>query len=274
MLLGESELGYLYRLDETTRIERWTKFMNAHDLPCVIMSHMDEIPQWALEIADNAGTAILASSLPPKRLMPMLIEYLRHELAPRKNIHSVAMDVYGMGILLTGKSGVGKSECALELVKRGHRLVSDDVVTLKKISDTTLLAVCPGNLRHHMELRGVGLIDIPALFGIGAISEGKQVDLMIRLEDAVRGKAYERLGLEQKSSSIMEVEIPLLVIPVTEGKNLSIVIEAAAMNQHLRMLGINSARAFTDQFFKRINPTISPSISLIRPVKDDNTLDK
>lgn len=248
--------------------------MNAHDLPCVITSHLDDIPPWALELADSAGTSILASSLPPKQLMPMLIEFLRHELAPRKNIHSVAMDVYGMGILLTGKSGVGKSECALELVKRGHRLVSDDVVTLKKISDTTLLAVCPGNLRHHMELRGVGLIDIPALFGIGAISEGKKVDLMIRLEDAVRGKAYERLGLEQKHSNILEVEIPLLVVPVTEGKNLSIVIEAAAMNQHLRMLGINSARTFTDQFFKRINPTLPPSIGLPRANQDKNDNNK
>ena len=255
VLVGESELGYLYQLSEETRLDRWTRFMNADDLPCVITSHLDDIPQWALDIADRAATPILSSKLPPKQLMPMLIEFLRHELAPRQNIHSVAMDVYGMGILLTGKSGVGKSECALELIKRGHRLVSDDVVTLKKISDTTLLAVCPGNLRHHMELRGVGLIDIPALFGIGAISEGKKIDLMIRLEDAVRGKAYERLGLEQRYSSILEVDIPLLIVPVTEGKNLSIVIEAAAMNQHLRMLGINSARMFTDQFFKRINPT-------------------
>ena len=261
VLVGDPELGYLSQLKEEVRLERWTSFVNAKDLPCVIVSYANNIPQWALEIADQATTPLLSSQLPAKELMPKLIEFLRHELAPRKTIHGVAMDVYGMGILLTGKSGIGKSECALELVKRGHRLISDDVVTLKKISDRTLLAVCPGNLRHHMELRGVGLIDITALFGIGAISEGKQIDLMLRMEDAVRGKVYERLGLEQKYSKIMDVDIPLLVVPVTEGKNLSIVIEAAAMNQHLRMLGINSARRLTDQLFKRINPS-APSIKL------------
>jgi len=233
--------------------------MKAKDLPCVITSCENIIPDWAVDIADDANTPILISDLTTSQLMPKLIEFLRHELAPRKSIHGVAIDVYGMGILITGTSGVGKSECALELVKRGHRLISDDVVTLKKISDTTLFSVCPENLRHHMELRGVGLIDIPALFGIGAISEGKKIDLMICLEDAVKGKVYERLGLEQKMSEILDVSIPLLTIPVTEGKNLSVVIEAAAMNQHLRMLGINSARKLTDQFFRRINPTMTPS---------------
>lgn len=255
-LLGDSELGYLSQLDQTARIKRWRAFARIENVPCAITSHPGRVPQWAIDVAEEEELPLLSSSLPPRALMPRLIDFLRHELAPTKHMHGVAIDVYGMGLMLIGKSGVGKSECALELVKRGHRLISDDVVILKKISDEHLFAVCPQQLRHHMELRGIGLVDVRSLFGVGAISEGKNVDLVIRFEEASRGRVYERLGLEQRFLTILGVEVPMLVIPVTEGKNLSIVIEAAAMNQHLRMLGINSARELTDQVFRRLNPTM------------------
>ena len=253
-LIGKSELGYLAQLDEKTRSQRWHDFTSHEEIPCAISSTKHTIPSWALKIADEHNLPMLSSELPPRALMPRLIDFLRHELAPTKHMHGVAMDVCGMGILLTGKSGVGKSECALELVKRGHRLISDDVIILKKINDESLFAACPSQLRHHMELRGIGLVDIRSLFGVGAISEGKDVDLVIQFEEAQRGSVYERLGLDQRFLTILGVEIPLLVIPVTEGKNLSVVIEAAAMNQHLRLLGINSARELTNQVFLRLNP--------------------
>ena len=253
-LLGESELGYLEQLPDEEREQRWREFASHREIPCVVSSQHHDIPNWLLQVANEMQLPILQSSLPARALMPRLIDFLRHELAPTKHMHGVAMDVCGMGILLIGKSGVGKSECALELVKRGHRLISDDVIILKKISDDNLLAVSPENLRHHMELRGVGLIDIRSLFGIGAISENKNVDLVVRFEEAKRGRTYERLGLDQRFLTILGVEVPLLIVPVTEGKNLSIVIEAAAMNQHLRLLGINSARELSNQFFRRLNP--------------------
>jgi len=254
-LLGESELGYLNQLPLEDREEHFRAFATLPDIPCTITSHIDLLPAWALTIADECGLPVLASQLPPRALMPRLIEFLRHELAPTKHMHGVAVDVCGMGLLLVGKSGVGKSECALELVKRGHRLISDDVIILKKISDDKLFAVSPAALGHYIEIRGIGLVDVRSLFGVGAISEGKDVDLVIRFEEASRERVYERLGLDQRFLSIMGVEVPLLVIPVTEGKNLSVVIEAAAMNQHLRLLGINSARDLTDQVFRRLNPS-------------------
>lgn len=254
VLLGESELGYLAKLPPEKRADRWRQFCAQPDLPCAITCHSSRLDPELLAVADEVDLPIMGSSLPPRALMPRLVDYLRHVLAPQKHLHGVAVDVYGMGLLLLGKSGVGKSECALELVKRGHRLISDDVIILKKVSDDRIITVCSDQLRHHMELRGVGLIDIRSIFGVGSVSEGKEVDVIIRLEEAKRDHVYERLGLDQQHMTIMGVPIPLLVVPVTEGKNLSIVIEAAAMNQHLRQLGINSARELTDRVFRRLNP--------------------
>jgi HPr kinase/phosphorylase len=257
VLLGESELGYLSQLPEEIRRARLREFCAHPELPCTITSHPERVQPDFLEAADEYGLPLLGSELAPRVLMPRIVEHLRHFLAPQKQVHGVAMDVYGMGLLITGKSGVGKSECALELVKRGHRLVADDVILLRKVSDESLLLSCTEQLCHTMELRGIGLIDVRALFGIGAIAESRQLDLVIRMEAPARGRVYERLGLEQHFLTVMGVEVPLMVVPVTEGKNMSIVIEAAAMNQHLLKLGINTARELTERQFKRLNPELA-----------------
>ncbi len=256
LLIGESEIGYLSQLPLEVKRERLEEFCSRKEIPCVVTSMPQGICDVFKGLAEKYSMPLLASDMPSTALLPRLSKYLRYTLAPQKYVHGVMMDVYGMGILITGKSGIGKSECALELVKRGHRLISDDVVLVKRIADDKAVGFCNESLRHHMEIRGVGLIDVRALFGIGAIGERKDIDLVVRLEQAVEGKVYERLGIEQRHEEILGVPIPLIEVPVIHGKNLSIVIEIAAMNQHLRMLGVNTARDFSNEVLRRLNPDL------------------
>jgi HPr kinase/phosphorylase len=252
ILIGESELGYLEGLGEEKARANVVRVLDL-ELGCVLATSDRWVPQYLVEEATQRRVAIYYSrDISPQALQPRVSEFLRDQLAPRETIHGVMMDISGVGVLLQGPSGIGKSECALELIKRGHRLVADDAVLLKRLTDQMVVAEPPEGLKHAMELRGIGLVDVRALFGMGAISERKEVDLVVRLEKWDPAVSYERLGVDQKSCEVAGVERPYVVIPVIEAKNLSILIEVAAMNQHLRNLGIHSARLLTDALEARL----------------------
>ncbi len=257
VLMGASEVGYLQSLPQDEAIRHASQFLS-RGLGCVLATSEEWVPEWFLELANQEKVGIYYStSLDGRGLQPFVSDFLRDHLAPRQTVHGVMMDVSGIGVLLLGASGIGKSECALELIKKGHRLVADDAVVLKRLSDRLVMAEPKEALKHAMELRGIGLIDVRALFGMGAISESKQVELVIRLETGDPSVSYERLGIETKTYDVAGVPVPYMLIPVIEGKNLSILIEVAAMNQHLRNLGVHSALELTNQVQKRLEQKIA-----------------
>lgn len=256
VLFGSSELGYLDSLAQDDATARLGDFF-AMQVACVLVASSKVVEPWILDVATEKGVAVYRSGLSPQSIQAAVSKRLRDWLAPVETIHGVMMDVSGMGVLLLGESGVGKSECALELIERGHRLVADDAVVVKRISDEVAIAEPREALRHAMELRGIGLIDVRALFGMGSITERKQIELVIRLEMSHPDTPYERLGVDQATTEVCGVDLPYLVIPVLEGKNLSILVEVAAMNQHLRNLGINTARDLTDDLDRRLAAKIA-----------------
>ena len=172
---------------------------------------------------------------------------MRVKLAPQITRHGVMVEVYGVGILILGDSGIGKSETAIELVKRGHRLIADDAVEIRKVSAVTLVATAPEIIRYYMELRGIGIVDVRRLFGVGSVKETEKINLVIKLEHWVEGKNYDRLGLENEMTDIMGIQVPTITIPVTPGRNLSAIIEIAAMNQKQKFMGYNTAEEFSER---------------------------
>lgn len=259
VLLGDADIGFLSTLEPSLARERLRKIFE-RDISCLVLHARLRCPKMLVDEADRLHIPVLGSSLPRMALQPELLKFLRFALAPRKSVHGVMIDVCGVGTLVLGKSGIGKSECALELVKRGHRLVCDDVVLIKRIHDDKAVATAAGPVRYYMEIRGIGLIHIPSLFGVGAITDQKDVDLIVRLEEPDPERNYERLGIDQPLYNLLGVKIPLVEIPVIKGKNLSILVEAAAMNQHLRAMGINSAQIFSDELHKRL---VTPPMPLL-----------
>jgi HPr kinase/phosphorylase len=203
-------------------------------------------------MAVQSGAPILVSSLATNVMTTRLTKILEDAFAPRKSIHGVLVEVFGVGILIVGRSGVGKSECALELIERGHRLVADDVVDIRSVSDTFLIGSGAKLIRHHMEIRGLGIINIKQLFGVGAIRDKKQIQVVVSLEEWDVKKEYDRLGMEDSTYSILGVEVPLLNIPVKPGRNVPILIETAAMNFRLNKLGYNTAKEFDRELMHRI----------------------
>lgn len=263
VLLGESELGYLGSLGPEAARSSVERFLEV-EIGCILVTSRRWVPDWFLALASSRGIGIYYSkTIEPQALQPRVAEILRDELAPRETLHGVMMDVSGVGVLLMGASGIGKSECALELIKRGHRLLSDDAVLLKRLSDDLLVAEPPEGFKHAMELRGVGLVDIRALFGMAAVCEQKEVSLVVRLEKWDPDVQYDRLGLEQRSCEVVGVPIPYLVIPVIEAKNLSILVEVAAMNQHLRSLGVHSAKLFAEDLERRLEAKMNARMRVL-----------
>ncbi|MEZ4357524.1 MAG: HPr(Ser) kinase/phosphatase [Eubacteriales bacterium] len=234
-LFGNAETTFLKYMDKDTRKERLDYYFS-HDVPCVIVSRgrfpLDEM----VELAEKYGTPVLSSSLSTTRISHKATVYLDKLLAPYLSRHGELMDVYGVGMLITGDSGVGKSETALELVKRGHRLVSDDVVEIIKISDDELLGRAPEITQYLMEIRGVGIIDVSSLYGLGAVMAEKNIDLCVTLEPNV-SNSMDRLGIEQEYITILGVSIPMMTIPVKSGRNLAVILEVAAMNFRFRDMG-------------------------------------
>jgi HPr kinase/phosphorylase len=250
-VFGRGEYHYLLKIinnNETASIEKFFEY----PVSCCIFSHGHEPPQLFVDMAVQSNTPILVSSLPTNVMTTRITKILEDAFAPRQSVHGVLVEVYGVGILIVGPSGVGKSECALELIERGHRLVADDVVDIRSISDTFLIGSGAKLIRHHMEIRGLGIINIKQLFGVGAIRDKKQIQLVVRLEEWDVKKEYDRLGMEESVHSILGVEVPLLTIPVKPGRNIPILIETAAMNFRLNKLGFNTAKEFNRELMHRI----------------------
>jgi len=240
-VVGLTEMAYLESLPDDLRRERLEEYFS-YPLPCVILCRGMKPTEDMLELAATHDVALLRTEHVTTRFFGNAMTYLNRCLAPRATLHGVLVDVYGVGVLITGESGVGKSEAALELVKRGHQLVADDVVDVCKVNDNRLTGESPETVRHFMEIRGIGIIDIKAMYGVGAVLMSKSIDLVIHLEAWKEKKAYDRLGLSDDFTTIMDVRVPQVVLPVRPGRNLAIIIEVAARNFSLKHMGYSAAK--------------------------------
>ena len=240
-IIGKMEFAYLSTIDEKTRRER-LQLLFAQRIPALIITR--ELPYFAemLELAKEYEVPLLRSKESTSNFMSGLIAYLNLTLAPRITRHGVLIEIYGEGVFITGESGVGKSETAIELVKRGHRLVADDAVEIRKVSKISLVGSSPDNIRHFLELRGIGIINARRLFGIGAVKMTEKIDLVIELEQWNSEKVYDRMGVDTEYVSLLGVKIPSLTIPVKPGRNLAVILEVAAMNNRQKKMGYNAAR--------------------------------
>ena len=239
-VIGKVEMAYLESLDDETRLAKLEEYFS-YPIPCVIICRGMQPNHEMLKLAQEHDVPIYGTDWVTTRFFVNAINYLSGALAPRSTMHGVLLDVYGIGVLLTGESGVGKSEAALELVKRGHQLVADDVVEVKKVNENRLIGESPETIRHFMEIRGIGIIDIRQMFGIGAVLMNKSIDMVIHLELWQENKTYDRLGLTDSYTTIMGVKIPQIILPVRPGRNLAVVIDVAARNLSLKRLGYSAA---------------------------------
>lgn len=255
-ILGKVEMTYLADLDCETRNQRFEALLQ-QNVPLVIVTRGTEVFEDFVELARKYDTPFLRTDEPTSYFMAALIAFLNLNLAPRITRHGVLVEVYGEGILLLGESGVGKSETAIELVKRGHRLIADDAVEIKRASAKALVGSAPEIIRHFIELRGIGVVDVRRIFGMGAVKPTEKIDLIINLEIWKQDKHYDRLGMENEYMNILDVEIPCLTVPVKPGRNLAVIIEVAAMNNRNKKMGYNAAQELT----KRINDHFDQNFS-------------
>ena len=239
-IIGKIEMSYLEARSPEERKTILARYFS-YDLPCVIICRGMTPPAEMLEIAAGRGIPVYLTDMVTTRFTTRLVNYLNRCLAPHILRHGVLLDVFGVGVLLTGKSGVGKSEAALELIKRGHQLVADDAVDICRVSETRLIGTCPENILHLMEIRGIGLIDIRAMYGIGAVSRSKSIDLVLELVAWDEDLPYDRLGLHEQFIEILGVQVSHQLLPVRPGRNLAIIIEASARNLSLKRSGFNTA---------------------------------
>ena len=251
-VVGLTEMAYLESLPDELRRERLEAYFS-YPIPCVILCRGMKPTEDMLELAAAHDVALLKTDQVTTRFFGNAMNYLNRCLAPRATLHGVLVDVYGVGVLITGESGVGKSEAALELVKRGHQLVADDVVDVCKVNDNRLTGESPETVRHFMEIRGIGIIDIKAMYGVGAVLMSKSIDLVIHLEAWKEKKAYDRLGLSDDFTTIMDVRIPQVVLPVRPGRNLAIIIEVAARNFSLKHMGYSAAKELDRRLNEMMN---------------------
>ncbi|AOV06893.1 HPr(Ser) kinase/phosphatase [Sporosarcina ureilytica] len=251
-LLGKTELSFFASLEKEEKIDRM-KRLCSENTPAVIVAHRMEVPEELIQEAEKVGIPVLQTEVPTTRFSGMLTNFLEGKLAPMTSMHGVLVDVYGIGVLITGKSGVGKSETALELVKRGHRLVADDLVEIREVSKNVLIGNAPKLIEHMLEIRGVGIIDIMNLFGASAVKSDKRILIVIDLELWDEDKVYDRLGLDEKKIKIMDTELTKLTVPVRPGRSLSVIIEVAAMDYRMKRLGINAAKEFSDRLEQAIS---------------------
>ena len=240
-VIGHVEYAYMQTLSEDRKREVYDRFMS-YNIPCVIFCRSLEPDEVVLEMANKHGVPILMTSKTTSAFVAEIIRWLNVELAPCVSIHGVLVDVYGEGVLIMGESGIGKSEAALELIKRGHRLVTDDVVEIRKISDETLVGTSPDITRHFIELRGIGIIDVKTLCGVESVKENQEIDMVIKLEDWNREKEYDRLGLEEQYTEFLGNKVVCHSIPIRPGRNLAIIVESAAVNHRQKMMGYNAAQ--------------------------------
>ena len=245
-VLGNVEMSYLSRLSDQARASVLDRLFS-YKFPALLISrNIPPMPE-LLEMAKKHNITLLRSPDPTSTLVSAIITYLKAELAPRVVRHGVLMEVYGEGMLLIGESGIGKSEAAVELLKRGHRLIADDAVEIKKISGNSLIGTAPELVRDYVELRGIGIVNVAKLFGMGAVKIENSIDLVVNIVPWNTHQVYDRLGLEDQYTEILGVKIPMNTIPITPGRNLAIILEVAAMNNRQRKFGYNPAQEFTEQ---------------------------
>ncbi|GAB4336854.1 MAG: HPr(Ser) kinase/phosphatase [Candidatus Abyssubacteria bacterium] len=240
-VMGLTEVNYMGQLDGAVLKERLQRVFK-YEIPCFIITRgltpVDEF----VEQADRAAVPVLRSLLTTTKVVSKIIVFLDNQFSPETNLHGVLVDVYGVGVMIMGRAGVGKSECALELIERGHRLVADDVVFIRRRGDRFLYGEGSSLLRHHMEIRGLGIFDVKNIFGVGAVRNTKRISLIVELEDWDASKEYDRVGISEDSYSILEVKLPKITVPVRPGRNIAIIVEVAALNHRLREMGVDSEK--------------------------------
>ena len=249
-MIGNAEHRYLMSLEAAERSKKLIDFVRAKPLAIVFTTSLPVFDE-VVETAKEVGVPVFRTANKTSPTMASIIGYLNTALAPRITRHGVLVEVYGEGLLLLGDSGVGKSETAIELVKRGHRLIADDAVEIKRVSDRTLVGTAPEIIRHYVELRGIGIVDVRRLFGMGAVKETERIDLVINLEPWVQGKMYDRLGLDEERTDILGIQVPSITIPVKPGRNLAIILEIAAMNNRQKKMGYNTAEEFNKKVLEQ-----------------------
>lgn len=255
-VIGHVEQAYMQKMDKDNRLLILSRLMDYH-VPCIVFCRNEEVSEKLCKLAIEKGVPLLRTAKTTSSFMAEVIRWLNVELAPRITIHGCLVDVYGEGILIMGESGIGKSEAALELIKRGHRLVSDDAVEIKKVSDDTLIGTSPDITRHMIELRGIGIIDVKTLFGVESVKNTLSIDLVIKLEEWSKDKQYDRLGLEETYTEFLGNKIPCHSIPIRPGRNLAIICEAAAVNYRQKKMGYNAAQ----ELYNRVTNSLKQSSS-------------
>jgi len=250
-VLGETEVAYLRSLTPDARRASIATFLD-YDLPCLFVTKSQSVPRDLLESARERGIPVVRSKLKTAEFYQRITPFLQEAFAPRTTVHGSLADVYGVGLLFIGRSGIGKSECVLDLVERGHRLVADDVVDVVRRGTDVLIARGHQMSQHYMEIRGVGLVDVRALFGIRSVRQQKRIEVVVELEDWDSSREVDRTGLDLRSTEILGVELPLVTVPLNPGKNITVISEVVAMNHLLRYSGYDPAHAFNERLLKQL----------------------
>ena len=250
-VLGETEITYLASLGAAERRASLETFLR-FDLPCVVISKGQDPPPELLELARAQGVPVIRTKLKTAEFYRRLKPFLDEAFAPNTTVHASLADVFGVGLLFLGRSGIGKSECVLDLVERGHRLVADDVVHVTRHGNDVLIGRGHELARHYMEIRGVGLIDIRALFGVRAVRQQKRIEVVVQLDDWDATREYDRTGLDGQTTQLLDIALPLVTVPLNPGKNLTVICEVVAMNHLLRYSGVDSAKHFNERLLKRM----------------------
>ena len=251
-IIGHVEQSYLSHLSEEEKLQRYEDFIS-RDVPCVIFTSMDAADPQLVELGNKYQVATFSSEKSTSEFTAEIIRWMNVKLAPMISIHGVLVDVFGEGVMIMGESGIGKSEAALELIKRGHRLISDDVVQISKVSDVTLVGSAPDITRHFIELRGIGIIDVKTLFGVESVENTHSIDLVIKLEEWDKDKLYDRLGLEEEYTEFLGNKVVCHSLPIRPGRNLAIIVETAAINHRQKKMGYNAAR----ELYKRVQNNLT-----------------
>lgn len=255
-IMGRVEFSYLEQFHAEEREKRLESFFEL-GFPALVVTRGQQIFPEMIEYAEKYEITLLRTEYGTSQFMSMIIRYLDYELAPQRTRHGVLCEIYGEGILIMGESGVGKSEAAIELVKRGHRLVADDAVEIRKISDSSLVGSSPEIIRHFVEVRGIGIIDVKEIFGMGAIKDEQSIDMVIHLEAWDKNKQYDRLGMVDEYTNIMGINIPSLTVPVKLGRNIAVIVEVAAMNNRQKKMGYNAAVELNNRLMRQMEQELN-----------------
>ena len=251
-IIGYVEYTYLQHLTREEKVAAYERFVSSK-IPCVVFSTMTHPDEDMLRLAEKYQVPTLTVDKTTSNFMAEIIRWLNVQLAPCISVHGVLVDVYGEGVLIMGESGIGKSEAALELIKRGHRLVSDDVVEIRRVSDVTLVGSAPDITRHFIELRGIGIIDVKTLFGVESVKDTQAIDLVIKLEEWSKDKEYDRLGLDEEYTEFLGNKVVCHSLPIRPGRNLAVIVESAAVNHRQKKMGYNAAK----ELYKRVQENIA-----------------